>query len=48
MIEKKVEDKSYRYDLIEEHKFSIKKYKNWLSKIDYNKKFKCLKLLNKD
>ena len=39
MIEKKVEDKSYRYDLIEEHKFSIKKYKNWLSKLDYNKKF---------
>ena len=39
MIEKKVEDQSYKYDLIEEHKFSINKYKKWLKDLDYKKKF---------
>ena len=39
MVEKKVEDQSYKYDLIEEHKFSINKYKKWLKGLDYKKKF---------
>ena len=39
MIEKKVKEKTYKYDLIDEHKFSIKKYKQWLTQLDHNKKF---------
>tara|TARA_B100000900_G_scaffold94756_2_gene77891 strand:+ start:5213 stop:6463 length:1251 start_codon:yes stop_codon:yes gene_type:complete len=38
-IEKKVEEGTYQFDLMENHKFSIKEYKKWLSKLDYNKKF---------
>ena len=37
--EKKVKEKTYKYDLIDEHKFSIKKYKQWLTQLDHNKKF---------
>ena len=39
MIEKKIEDQSYKYDLIEDQKFSINKYKKWLKGLDYKKKF---------
>ena len=39
MIEKKIEDQSYKYDLIEDQKFSINKYKKRLKGLDYNKKF---------
>ena len=39
MIEKKIEDQSYKYDLIEDQKFSINKYKKWLKSLDYKKKF---------
>jgi len=38
-IERKVIDGSYEYDVMEDHKFSIKDYKNWVSKLDWNKKF---------
>ena len=33
MIERKVDDGSYKYDLVEDQKFSIKKYKEWISLI---------------
>jgi hypothetical protein len=38
-IERKVEEGSYNFDVMEDHKFSIKEYKKWLSKLDYQKKF---------
>ena len=38
-IEKKIIDGSYRYDVMEDHKFSIKDYKNWVTKLDWKKKF---------
>ena len=38
-IERKIIDGSYRYDVMEDHKFSIKDYKNWVTKLDWKKKF---------
>ena len=38
-IERKVIDGSYKYDVMENHKFSIKDYKNWVTKLDWKKKF---------
>lgn len=38
-IEKKIIDGSYRYNVMEDHKFSIKDYKNWVTKLDWKKKF---------
>ena len=38
-IERKIIDGSYKYDVMEDHKFSIKNYKNWVSELDWNKKF---------
>ena len=38
-IERKIIDGSYQYDVIENHKFSIKDYKNWVTKLDWKKKF---------
>ena len=38
-IERKVEEGTYKYDVMESQKFSIQKYKSWLSEIDYNKNF---------
>ncbi len=38
-IERKVDEGSYKFDLMDDHKFSIKEYKKWLSNLDYQKKF---------
>ena len=38
-IERKIIDGSYKYDVMENHKFSIKDYKNWVTKLDWKKKF---------
>ena len=38
-IERKIIDGSYQYDVMENHKFSIKDYKNWVTKLDWKKKF---------
>ena len=38
-IEKKIIDGSYQYNVMEDHKFSIKDYKNWVTKLDWKKKF---------
>ena len=38
-IERKVEEGTYKYEVMDSQKFSIQKYKNWLSEIDYNKNF---------
>ena len=38
-IERKVEEGTYKYEVMDSQKFSIKKYKTWLSEIDYNKNF---------
>ena len=38
-IERKIIDGSYQYDVMEDHKFSIKDYKNWVTKLDWKKKF---------
>lgn len=38
-IERKVEEGTYKYEVMENQKFSIQKYKSWLSEIDYNKNF---------
>ncbi|MDC0862047.1 carboxyltransferase domain-containing protein [Alphaproteobacteria bacterium] len=38
-IERKIIDESYEYNVMENHKFSIKDYKNWVTKLDWKKKF---------
>ena len=38
-IERKIEEGTYTYEVMDSQKFSIKKYKTWLSEIDYNKNF---------
>jgi KipI family sensor histidine kinase inhibitor len=38
-IERKVEEGSYQFEVNENHKFSIKEYKKWLSNLDMKKKF---------
>ena len=38
-IERKIIDGSYQYDVMENHKFSIKDYKNLVTKLDWKKKF---------
>ena len=38
-IERKVEEGTYAFDVMEDHKFSIKEYKKWLDNLDYKKKF---------
>ena len=38
-IERKVQEGTYKYEVMENQKFSIQKYKSWLSEIDYNKNF---------
>ena len=38
-IERKIEEGTYKYEVMDSQKFSIKKYKTWLSEIDYNKNF---------
>lgn len=38
-IERKVEEGTYQFDVNENHKFSIKEYKKWLSNLDMKKKF---------
>ena len=38
-IERKVEEGSYQYNVMENHKFSIQQYKTWVDNLDYEKKF---------
>ena len=38
-IERKVEEGSYQYNVMENHKFSIQQYKTWIDNLDYEKKF---------
>lgn len=38
-IERKVEEGSYQYNVMENHKFSIQQYTTWVDNLDYEKKF---------